>query len=308
MVTWRTNVEIPSSPKSVATLIRKRFGGEAGRVVKLLGQGWDCFAYETDLGHVFKIPKRKKAFAALEREIFVLGKGGKSFPIPGPEPRWIGKAGADFPGPFYGYPKLKGRFLSDLDPAGLDLQPMAAQMGRFLSELHRQDLASYAGMAQDFGIPDLANEEEMANVEEAIEALGKWLAHPALGRKAAAYYRTWKPAPPPSQRPVLVHGDLTLGHVLCDPTGNRFSGVIDWGDLGIGQPIGDFFAAFAWGGEDFLREALKHYTGSVGEPDIAWMRQKLFFVGVWEAYYSLDTENLNDRNNGLKALRTALGA
>jgi aminoglycoside phosphotransferase (APT) family kinase protein len=56
--------------------------------------------------------------------------------------------------------------------------------------------------------------------------------------------------PEPTAAAVLIHGDLHIRHLLVDVTsaGARATGVIDWGDVGIGDPAVDLsfgYAAFA---------------------------------------------------------------
>jgi aminoglycoside phosphotransferase (APT) family kinase protein len=43
-----------------------------------------------------------------------------------------------------------------------------------------------------------------------------------------------RPAPPPAERLVFIHGDLGAEHVFAD--GDHLTGVIDWGDAAIGDP------------------------------------------------------------------------
>ena len=44
-----------------------------------------------------------------------------------------------------------------------------------------------------------------------------------------------------AERPVaLLHHDLALEHILVTPDGTRLTGVIDWGDIALGDPALDF--------------------------------------------------------------------
>ena len=79
-----------------------------------------------------------------------------------------------------------------------------------------------------------------------LSALGAWAPDP----KVLAFLDRAESVGPPSAEPVLVHGDLHIRHVLVADgrTAPRASGVIDWGDTGLGDPAMDLaigFMAFA---------------------------------------------------------------
>ena len=120
MSSWKTKLEIPSDPEMFERILQAQFGANAGERVTLLDQGWDCLAYETEKGVIFKVPKRKSVFDTLRKEIFFLQHSQKPFVIEIPDPRWVGEPGAVFPGPFLGYPKLPGTFLTDVETRWLD--------------------------------------------------------------------------------------------------------------------------------------------------------------------------------------------
>ncbi|HVE56297.1 MAG TPA: aminoglycoside phosphotransferase family protein, partial [Pyrinomonadaceae bacterium] len=60
-------------------------------------------------------------------------------------------------------------------------------------------------------------------------------------------------------RPALLHGDLSHDHLLYDQKTKLISGVIDFGDMLIGDPAWDFLWLYEDYGADFLTRLLAFY-------------------------------------------------
>jgi aminoglycoside 2''-phosphotransferase len=54
--------------------------------------------------------------------------------------------------------------------------------------------------------------------------------------------------------------DVSPDHVLIDERTGDISGIIDWGDVAIGDPARDFIFLYEDWGDDFLRLALRAYA------------------------------------------------
>src|SRR6185503_3631143 len=61
--------------------------------------------------------------------------------------------------------------------------------------------------------------------------------------------------------PHVLHADLSAEHVLWD--GQSVTGILDWGDVCLGDPDYDFSYLYQDFGEDFVREMAREY----GHPD-----------------------------------------
>jgi aminoglycoside phosphotransferase (APT) family kinase protein len=86
------------------------------------------------------------------------------------------------------------------------------------------------------GLPDLATSDargEIARYEEIYRQLGA--RRPIL---EAAFRWLETVAPPPPERPVLVHGDFRNGNLMIHPTGGLV-GVLDWELAHLGDPAED---------------------------------------------------------------------
>lgn len=66
---------------------------------------------------------------------------------------------------------------------------------------------------------------------------------------------------PPSSRVAVLHGDLHVRHLLVDEDG-RATGVIDWGDVCIGDPAIDLGIAYG----SFSGEARSALLEAYGTP------------------------------------------
>ena len=58
---------------------------------------------------------------------------------------------------------------------------------------------------------------------------------------------------------VLIHCDIAPGHVLFDPTNGWLTGIIDFGDLALGDPTRDFIYIYEDFGSEMLAAVLSHY-------------------------------------------------
>ena len=74
-------------------------------------------------------------------------------------------------------------------------------------------------------------------------------------------------APAPSDDVVLVHADFAPEHLLLTDAG--LSGVIDWGDVALGDPADDLGGVHYAGGDDALAAALAEYVLHRPLPSIA---------------------------------------
>lgn len=90
----------------------------------------------------------------------------------------------------------------------------------------------------------------------------------------------------PEGGPVLVHGDLHQRHLLVDPTG-RAAGIIDWGDVCLGDPALDLSLAYG-GFTGAARAALLDEYGPVPPEREARARVLAVFLSTALAEYAHD--------------------
>lgn len=148
---------------------------------------------------------------------------------------------ADLPRPFILMRRLPG--------AGLDSAPHDAfvEAGRQLRLVHSNRADGYGFLADstpaDGGLPvddELTGSHERwsAFTDEAPNCLEELVARQVITRDLAERVRTaldlFAPAVRFDQPGVLLHGDLKPPHVFSED--GRFVGLIDWGDVAVGDP------------------------------------------------------------------------
>ncbi len=63
-------------------------------------------------------------------------------------------------------------------------------------------------------------------------------------------------------RPALIHNDFSTDHILYEKTRRGISGIIDFGDLSIGDPDYDLLYLYNSFGTDFIMGILRFYKHS----------------------------------------------
>jgi aminoglycoside phosphotransferase (APT) family kinase protein len=108
-----------------------------------------------------------------------------------------------------------------------------------------------------------------------------------------------------SDRPrKLVHGDLHIRNVIADTAGT-ITGVIDWGDVHIGDPALDLSIVYSY----VPPEARSLFFAAYGETDDAALRLARFFaifVGFSLLVYGHDRGNLPLAEAAKSSIRNAL--
>jgi aminoglycoside 2''-phosphotransferase len=260
------------------TAIASAFPDLRIEALRFLAEGWDSTVWEVNGDLVFRFPKRAEVGAWLRIEIDLLPKLSPTLPVPVPHFSYIADAPVAFSYPFVGYQKLPGLALGDAPSHAVPAERLAAQIGAFLTALHdfpiaqaiacgvpeasaAQWRAQQAAMLADLRslFPRMTREEQTRT-----ESLfGGYLDNPAYGRFT----------------PVLLHRDLGGEHILVDSKSGDLAGVIDWGDVSIGDPAQDFCGLpAAW-----LPTLLAHYGRKVD----ATFTDRATFYRALKPYHTL---------------------
>lgn len=237
------------------------FPSLAGASVRYLHEGWDSRAFLVDDTWVFRFPKRRPMHERLAVEIALLPRLAPLLPVAIPRFEHIGAPGPAYPFRFVGYRILPGTLGIHLDAAALDMPSLGAQIGYALAALHAFPVEEARRLSVR---PDTFNNDLNARAREAAERLEEIAPHlggPLRDRTAAAIdlptLSALSPAPP-RDPPCLIHNDLATEHLLFDPAPpGSLLGIIDWGDVAIGDPAIDFSVAYHLGGDAALHTALR---------------------------------------------------
>jgi aminoglycoside phosphotransferase (APT) family kinase protein len=226
MPVWTAEIKVDAP--LAKRLIAEQFPDVSLEALELLGEGWDNTVWLVDGRWVFRFPRREVAVPGFERELAALPVIAPRVPLPIPDPVFRGRPTAEYPWPFFGAPFAAGR-----EPLGLDESARAAlarPLGEFLRALHAAPLVD--GLLEDpMGRADMAvRVPKTLDQLGPVEAAGVWKAPESVHRLLTDAQSLPRP-----EAASVVHGDLHFRHLLVDDR-DALSGVIDWGDVGHGDP------------------------------------------------------------------------
>lgn len=207
--------------------------------MRFFAEGWDYELWETD-GLLLRFPKREECAAPLLVEARLLHELAAALSVPVPRPELISDGCDAFPLPFFVYRKLPGVPLSEAALNGEAAASVAAQLGRFLSELHRFPIER----AQAAGVPVYSTDAWREHYRGFSTQIRKQVLPLLPPGEAAAVDAFWRDFLTDDRlfpfQPTLIHGDLDDAHVLVNTQAARITGVIDLGDACVGDPALDF--------------------------------------------------------------------
>jgi aminoglycoside phosphotransferase (APT) family kinase protein len=294
---WDAEIEIDTA--AARRLIYGQFPELAGMTIERVAAGWDNVVHLVDDRWAFRFPRRAIAVPGVEREVTVLGQLAAHVPLPIPEPRWIGVPTDDYPWPWFGAPYLPGRELAVAEVADSRRVELAAALGGFLRALHAPRVARLVGTALPVDPnrrADMAWRVPMARdrLARVAELEGNQTSAEILALLADAERL------PPSSRTRVLHGDLHARHVIVDAEG-RLSGVIDWGDVCIGDPSIDLSIGYS----AFAGDARAAFLDAYGRVDwVTALRARALGVGLSAALleYAVNQDMAALRENSRQAL------
>jgi aminoglycoside 2''-phosphotransferase len=226
--------------------------------VEYLGEG-DFFRAHTIAGTwVARVARHPRAARALQREACLLPLLCDQLPLAIPQPIVHDPGGAG-DAAFSVHRLLPGPALTRARYHALPIRARdrcAGAVGHFLATLHATDIA----LAQACGVEhhDFAD-ARLHTLRQANVPLSPFLTGMLEAHRYCHY------------QPVLLHGDLSPDHVLFDPQQQEVTGIIDFGDVAIGDPAWDFVYLYQDYGTDFLTRALRAYP----HPDQAGLLQRV---------------------------------
>lgn len=250
------------SLEQAARALRRVFPGlYAGGPLRVLGSGFGSLAVETPEGLVFRVARVAEAGRKYAREAAALPAIKAYMPVAVPEPLAFLPGGGDFPYGVIGYRKLPGAPIQAEALSRAAAQVIAGQVGSILAALQRVPLDALS----------LGGDENIHRAQWPAALSKQWqVVRPALrGALGAEEYRKaarwWEElladASMRDNSPVVQHGDLWYGNLLVE--GERVVGLLDFEEVGTGDPALDFVPQF-YLGEWFLRRVQEAYQKEGG--------------------------------------------
>ena len=284
---WKADIHIDAP--LAKRLISNQFPELSDASLEVFGQGWDNAAFLVDNTFIFRFPRRKSAVPLLENEMALLPKLSSLLTHPIPNPVYRGVASSEYPHPFAGYTVLKGQPACAANLSANQRSALAESLGHFLSRLHE-----LSPTARNWQLPvDPYQRTELpalcGKIDKALTELEQHLERDLLEKARSFNLKDRKFQP---QQDTLVHGDLYVRHLLLNEK-RSLAGIIDWGDLHLGEKAVDL--GLAW---NFLpqsahpgfRQAYKH---PISEEDWEMARLRGLFHGVALLRYGL---SINDED------------
>jgi aminoglycoside phosphotransferase (APT) family kinase protein len=298
---WDADVEL--SPDRGACLIERQFPALAPAGLAPLGAGWDNVAFLVNGRLVFRFPRRQIAADLIQREIRVLPLLAPHLPLPIPAPAFAGTPDAGYPYPFAGYELIPGTTACRSTWSGAERASSAVPLARFLAALHTIpiDAGTRAwGPTDDIERANLM--KRARGMRERLRALAPDLGGIDAGALLDLVDRL-ATTPAREEPPCWVHGDLYARHLLVDDA-RRPCGVIDWGDVHLGDPALDLSIAFS-----FLppaaRAAFREAYGPVDDATWDRARFRALHYGALLTDYGAEVGDDAIRAAGEYAIRAA---
>lgn len=217
----------------VRTLIRDQRPDLVGRSLVRVANGWDNATFRLGDDLAVRLPRRDEAVPLiLHEQQYLPGIAGRS-PVPVPVPVHAGRPTSDFPWPWSIVRWVPGAAAVDAGPA--DRAPAAEGLAAFLLSVH---VPAGTGVPVNpvRGVPLM---DRNAAVSERLGDRDRYPRAPEL----KAVWAQACAAPAWDGPAMMLHGDLHPGNILLAADG-ALAGVIDFGDVGAGDPAVDL--AVGW--------------------------------------------------------------
>ncbi len=216
-----------------------------------LGEGDFSVGWLINDRWVCRFAKHPEAAASLRREACLLPQIADIMPLPIPQPVCYPVASSTIAI----HPLIPGEPLTSEQFLKLDniaRERCTQQLANFLAALHRTDLA----LAQQCGIETV---DYLARYQEVRRNAEQHLI-PQLPAPDRAYvhkiFHEFLANPQDPATFALLHGDLSPDHVLWKPSLQKITGILDFGDMQIGDPAWDLVFLR----EDYGRAFLTHFN------------------------------------------------
>lgn len=251
-------------------LIESQFPQLVPADVVFVGNGWDNTVYRVNADFVFRFPRRRLGIECMENEVRVMPHIGARLPLAVSLPIYFGQPSDAFPFLFAGYRWLPGYIASYANMTDEQYDANAERLGHFLRALHNigknEAIAMGAGLdsIRRFDLPyrrTQLNERQIEiatlNIIDDFAPWGELLERIEPLREGRAQ--------------CLVHGDLYAHQILVDDDG-RITGIIDWGDVHLGDPAIDLAVGYMM----FSPTARKRFIDAYGGADDATLNLARF--------------------------------
>jgi aminoglycoside phosphotransferase (APT) family kinase protein len=242
MAEWDPDIHIDEA--LVRAVVSDQFPELDVHTLRLVGEGFDNSVWLVDDEWAFRFPRRVLAVPLVARELAVLARVAPLVPLAVPVPAFVGRESEHFPRPFFGHRILPGVEPAEATLGDADRVHLGIEVARFLRALHAPETKEAVDGARALPVDPNRRADMPFRVAKARESLGRLTDLSPDVPRAVEQILADAAGLAPTARVSIVHGDLHGRHVLVDR--GELTGVIDWGDVCIGDPAIDlhFFWSF----------------------------------------------------------------
>lgn len=274
--------------KKIKEAINKEFPGFNIFSVAKIGEGWDSKAFIINGTWIFRFPKRPEVKNNLKKEVLLLPAIRKLVNLDMPLFEYISNIQI-----FVGYKKLEGSFFNHeffISLSAVEQENIIKQIADFLLTMH------------DFDFKKLQHIElEEANYKELYKAgfiEVQEIIYPNISDDfqqifTDSYNSYLNNVKNFLFKKSLLHNDISCDHLLYNETKKVLTGIIDFGDIAIGDPDYDLMYLYDELGQQFVTRLLKYFP----EVDTRDLFAKLKFFQLADALQSIIHSIKEHENN-----------
>ncbi len=265
----------------VFDLVGEQFSNLQGRQVRFLAAGWDNELFMVGEDWVFRFPKRAQQVPWLLREIEIMPVMAEALGTMVPRFEYVGEPSPAFPYPFVGYRFVPGKGADQIE--SLDQARLAEDLARLLSRLHRVDTSRIPATPAG---PEATSWSALRTGLVGVASTVRPLLDRGLLTLAEPYLVGAVPEPEQHRPGRFIHNDICPDHLLVDPVSGQLSGVIDFTDAIIGDPVLDFVGLIGVGDRAFIDQVVANYALPLDDrfgSKLQWLTRVLTLTWLEEA-------------------------
>lgn len=281
-------------------LIKEQFPELEPKHIRLLGAGWDNTAFVIDEELIFRFPRRQIALPFLEAEWCALPKLAPRLPLPVPVPKWKGSPTPSFSWPFIGYRMIPGFTACCANLLEDERVFLAESIAQFLATLHgtpKSEISKCHIPGDNQSRIDgtlLTNQIKKTFAELSLLGLLENEKQLQDVVQSLQHFR-------PPVNAFVVHGDFYVRHLLVDKN-HHLVGVIDWGDIHLGDPAIDLAIAHSFLPPQAHESFIKAY-GEISDDTWALAKLRAIYSSTLLVLFGYHSNDPNIMREGLRSLK-----
>jgi len=271
--------------------------------LELIGEGWDNLVYLINKKIIFRFSRRKVGIPLLERERRVLKGVAKHLTLEAPYPEYLSEGTKSYPHPFYGHQKIQGSTGCSVNLREEQFRAAAVKLAEFLKKLHSLDISQVKSPKDSMeGFFDRAEALRMRKAfNERLKAVEPFYDFSTFKEKIYFIQEQAKPYEVSKDKRSFVHGDLYHRHLIFSDDGS-LSGIIDWGDCCITDPVVDLAVLFQFFPYVVHKDFFKIY-GGISESEYAYAKFLGLYYAVAMLWYGHDRKDQRLIQGSLQTLK-----